>query len=162
MKCDESDYPKCANCQHKELLCSWPPSKKAIYETLREIKYVGDDVVGGKVNKHTHREKKPHKSMSPPISRVQPVRTFSYHEPTPAFPDYKVELLPHMSYSLPNSRLSLPLAASVSAIWADKSSKNSMLNKIALQEECVEEQASGNARNEHHFHSDAHVKVDES
>lgn len=162
VKCDESSYPVCSNCTHKDLPCSWPANKKAIYETLKEIKYIGgrEENAKGRITKGkgAAKPKIEHLSIerqlknqrnSSEISTTPYQTTFTDHtykyalysdfsthrRPFPLEPQVAATVAPTVG-----GAVSASVSTSVSAIWADNS-KSSMLNKIALQEECVEEQA---------------------
>lgn len=163
VKCDESSYPVCSNCKHKELPCSWPASKKAIYETLKEIKYIG-----GKEESAKGRVSKRKKAGNPKLGNVSVERPLSQrylspreiaespYQTTFTDPAYKYALYSDVSshrrpFLLEPQLVATPTGGavgsgtSVSAIWADNSS-SSMLKKIALQEECVEEPEIGDEK----------------
>lgn len=164
VKCDESSYPVCSNCKHKDLPCSWPASKKAVYETLKEIKYIGgkEENTAGRITKEkgTGKPKKRNcskieRQMKSQRHSSQRQTSITPYQNTPPNLTYRYGLYPDVSTHRRSFQLEPQLAAtvaptvsgavsaSVSAIWAAES-KSSMLNKIALQEECVEEQVEFN------------------
>lgn len=159
VKCDESSYPVCSNCKHKDLPCSWPASKKAIYETLKEIKYIGgrEENAKGRITKGKGAAKPKNEHLSvelknqrhPSEISTTPYQT-TFTDPTYKYALYSdfsthrrpFHLEPQVAATVTptvGEAVSASVSTSVSAIWADNS-KSSMLNKIALQEECVEEQ----------------------
>lgn len=159
VKCDEKSYPRCSNCEHRALECVWSPSKRAIYETLRDVKYVGgregDDESGKRLLGDAERIIAKHRRDESTVAAGR--RECGLGSEKTAFSN-GLPLEGRTAKALPSSEEHTPKAPGIfqkfavvthppsqpklGAIWADET-KSSILTRIALQEECVEDEVQG-------------------
>lgn len=150
-KCDEKLYPTCLRCQEKHLVCEWPLKVQQIQQQLGQVRYIGnddEDEAQATLHKAPHKTKPLHKKLvhkpkDPEefdISQMVDLDYRSYELSQGVGQELGLggqDLLPGARAELPD--LALELTPDHLAPDTEKSKKQSFLERIALQQDCVDD-----------------------